>query len=582
MNYAQIHEEDNEDVTSKCNSSMIRFGFILGVTILLLAVLAIPSTYLIIYIRVRDSAKRTTCYKMCKASTEALDCWCMIDGKPSLHRESNFCTGRVRYHSELCLLMDTDGCPSSLLKPNVGHCPLDNSSSIVTVAGNSCIKDPILYQYLTGKYQISGLVNDNYLINSSRALLFGEQNDFVTMTRTFVESLKFVDSQIGNDTVQFQSEFEEESAVSQAYYFSFFWKNPPMFKGVLPDNDTRLTPSYLINTPERNAWRTSVVEQILSTGVPVVGRSPKFYFISGGAGSGKTTIVKLLTNQGILNQNQTVYINSDDIKVMDPIYINLTSIGEFRAAEVVHKDSSNLASIVLERAINSGYDIILDAVMGSLDKAQLTLNVLNAKNYEIYLIGVTVDCDIAIQRASSRAMKSIRYVKADTIIEGHQKFSKYFPIYAHIISTVLLFDNNGNSPILIAEKKPEDSLLRILVDPLYSSFSDKIYLNMNAEDLFELYTNYCVELDRIKQTLKASCAVTKAYTERYMRVYLMISTYNMKHEAKNVCLCASQKKLVGVSSVQEQQLQQQEHEDTLVNTILNAKLFKEILKSEYI
>jgi len=46
-----------------------------------------------------------------------------------------------------------------------------------------------------------------------------------------------------------------------------------------------------------------------------------------------------------------VVINPDDIKVMDPVYVAIRQAGDYRAADVVHNESENIAKEIYRASI---------------------------------------------------------------------------------------------------------------------------------------------------------------------------------------------------------------------------------------
>lgn len=106
--------------------------------------------------------------------------------------------------------------------------------------------------------------------------------------------------------------------------------------------------------------------------------------------------------------------------------------------------------------------------------------------YQIKMVGVTVDIDVAVQRGMVRKIVSGRGVPIPSQIRSHKLFSENFEKYCELVDEFTLYDNNrASEPYIIAERKIEGDFRK--KEPEYSSFLMKKEANVNATNYLELY-----------------------------------------------------------------------------------------------
>ena len=244
---------------------------------------------------------------------------------------------------------------------------------------------------------------------------------------------------------------------------------------MLSENDPLLKPTHTL--PNRDEIREKIVQQVMEGATPSSQSRPKAVIMGGGGGSGKTTVIKMLENEGFFEGRNYIRINSDDIKEMIPEYQKLKEIGDPRAASVVHQESSLITQECLNRAtskkcdvLHERHNIVYDGTLSNMSESLTFMEDLRQKGYEIILIGVTVKPEIALDRAQKRGERTGRYVPDDVILNAHKGFSKAFPILADVADKAYLYDNNQTQAMAIAQKENTHDTLRILDQRNYEDF----------------------------------------------------------------------------------------------------------------
>lgn len=258
----------------------------------------------------------------------------------------------------------------------------------------------------------------------------------------------------------------------------------------LRDDDPLIeVPTLLLTrTPDGNP-RELLHGKIISShfdGVKPANGTPVAYVMGGGGGSGKGAVLKRLVASGKVSEDNAVHLDPDEIKGMIPEYKAIVAAGDSRAAATAHAESSLLARRVLERALDGKYNIILDSTLGDVGKGLERLRRMKSAGYVVRLFGVTVDPEIAAERAHDRAKKSGRYVPVDQLLLAHKRFTPAFKQYADIADSAELIDNT-TEPTVIAEKS--SSGLNIINREEYDkAVARSENVNTEARTINEIYS----------------------------------------------------------------------------------------------
>lgn len=172
----------------------------------------------------------------------------------------------------------------------------------------------------------------------------------------------------------------------------------------------------------------------------------------GGPASGKTTLVKHI--QG--TTNDFVLVNPDDVKDHIPEYTKGIHLDEIDgvpvsardAAWLVHEESSDIATSVMEKGIDQRKNVIIDGTGKNAEGMMAKMRRLKAAGYHIRLVMPHVDMEAAVQRVEDRATGSGRYVPEEIVRDAHSKVPGNFFVIRKEADEWALFDNSGQKPKL--------------------------------------------------------------------------------------------------------------------------------------
>lgn len=178
---------------------------------------------------------------------------------------------------------------------------------------------------------------------------------------------------------------------------------------------------------------------------------PRALFMAGGPASGKTSALKASPE---LEPQGSVLINPDDIKGQLPEYDEMVKSGSKYAAMAVHEESSDLGKRLQKESMDLGLNVVVDGT-GDSKKGKFAgkMQDMDKAGYDVSALYVTVPTDVAVVRATKRAMKSGRWVPEPEIRSQHKNVSANFSDVAKLpfLKDLKLYDNSGEGdPVLAA------------------------------------------------------------------------------------------------------------------------------------
>jgi len=264
-------------------------------------------------------------------------------------------------------------------------------------------------------------------------------------------------------------------------------------------------------SPQRAALHDEIIDSHFvnedgSRKTPPTGQ-PEYVFMGGGPASGKSSMLaegagpewagngtnRSDSRGGKGTDSHSVAINADEIKGELPPYKQLVGgkdskggvgvdgrVGQMAAASTVHEESSLLSKAVNDRAIQSGFNVILDGTGDNSSKSMTSKidNVRNARdpegashNYKVTGVYATVPTAVAVDRARTRGLPvgekyakagenpkdpstwtgrgQGRYVNESITVGTHRGVSQVFPNVVGQFDSATLFDTSGTPPRLI-------------------------------------------------------------------------------------------------------------------------------------
>jgi len=158
-----------------------------------------------------------------------------------------------------------------------------------------------------------------------------------------------------------------------------------------------------INTPARIALRRSIIEELYGDGAKKKERQA--FIVMGLPASGKSSAVA----EPLAKEHGALIIDSDEAKA------KLPEFADGLLASAVHEESSDIAGLVMDRALAQGDNVVLPVVGKTLSSLEKKIADLKAKGYRVNLYYVDLPVEKAIERGKGRFQHTGRLVPLDYI-----------------------------------------------------------------------------------------------------------------------------------------------------------------------
>lgn len=226
-----------------------------------------------------------------------------------------------------------------------------------------------------------------------------------------------------------------------------------------------LKEKYISNLSSKD--RLSLIDEILLLYIKKKSVSPSkgkiSFFLGGGSNSGKSTFRDTMTE---LNKDLLV-IDSDELKKEIPEYRDLVFADSTIAASIVHKESSQMASLLLVKSIEKEISSLFDGTLKDAKKYVDFISLLRQAGFEVHLVIIDVPVQIALERNRIRYEEAKakgeypRLVPDEDVILSHSRIAKSFIDLKELVDSWMIIDTRGNTDDVIAraEKGKEKNIL---------------------------------------------------------------------------------------------------------------------------
>ena len=218
-----------------------------------------------------------------------------------------------------------------------------------------------------------------------------------------------------------------------------------------PEGETSLKDNldaHHVLSPEREALHKEIIDKHFEGKVPAKGQKT-FYMTGGGGAAGKSTFSKKEERAKYMNQDDnTVFVDSDEIKKMLPEW----DADNPDSAKYLHEESSMLSKRIMKIARENGYNYMLDGTGdNSVKSVEKKIKEAHDAGYKVVASYVSCDVETALKRNAERWVKTGRLVPYARLIGAHKSVSEILPKVADQFDSVKLYDSNKFPLTLIAE-----------------------------------------------------------------------------------------------------------------------------------
>ncbi|HGE7613616.1 TPA: zeta toxin family protein [Bacillus cereus] len=196
---------------------------------------------------------------------------------------------------------------------------------------------------------------------------------------------------------------------------------------------------------------------------------PEAIILGGGSGSGKTSVV-----EDIIGSDGYVIVDADKIKEELDEFKEEVKKKNPLAADIVHDESSDIATFLLDVTMDMPENLIYDGTMKNIEKYKRIIDTLKRYGYTINMVIVDADVEVAVERVKVRNTEG-RFVSEDTVRLTNKLISESFKVLKDLVDSYTIYENsvNGEYPREIAYKDPEEDDEVIIDMQAFINFLEK-------------------------------------------------------------------------------------------------------------
>jgi predicted ABC-type ATPase len=201
------------------------------------------------------------------------------------------------------------------------------------------------------------------------------------------------------------------------------------------------------------------------------GERPTVYLMGGGPASGKSVAIK---SGAVKLPERAVTEDGDDIKTQLPEMQSGVEHGVRHVSALVHEESSDVADSVTRRALEGGYDLVVDGTGNkTVDNVRRKIQKFRASGHRVVANYITVPTEMAIERADKRGERTGRFMPHEALRQIHASVSKLVPLAIEegLFDEFNLYDTSGGKAVRVASA--EGSRLTVHDKDLWDAFLAK-------------------------------------------------------------------------------------------------------------
>lgn len=212
-------------------------------------------------------------------------------------------------------------------------------------------------------------------------------------------------------------------------------------------------------TAQRQEVHQDIIRQSLASLQPAV-EQPLAIYLGGGSASGKTSISNMLVQSIQDSREHVLVIDSDKIKTMLPEYDRFLKVDPEKMAQMLHDESSDIATRLYEEGLKSRVNIILDGTMKNAEKYEGFIKMAREQQYTVSAVIADVPLEEAFKRAEIRYEIEKRRVPEEVIRLSHKHVPATFKRLENQLDSFYLYDTTQRHPLQFYVKENEKVLVK--------------------------------------------------------------------------------------------------------------------------
>ncbi|WP_059102853.1 zeta toxin family protein [Shouchella shacheensis] len=220
-------------------------------------------------------------------------------------------------------------------------------------------------------------------------------------------------------------------------------------------------------TPERQALHMDILKKISKKPfMPKHTVKPTAILLGGGSATGKTTLRESIIEKECAKKGiRPVTVDADEIKEYLPEYTLLKHTHPTYAAALVHKESRDIADMLLKRLLRERSHLVYEGTMAKARKYKKLIGKLHRADYEVHAYVVDVPVKVAKKRAIQRAKQTGRTIPPHVIENTHKLVPRTFQTIKDSVDSYHVYDNQDGLTLIATNG--------YVHAPLYNQFMKK-------------------------------------------------------------------------------------------------------------
>lgn len=184
-------------------------------------------------------------------------------------------------------------------------------------------------------------------------------------------------------------------------------------------------------------------------------RRPWIVFSAGSMGVGKGYVMSTLQERGLFPMDELLHVDPDMIKAELPEMAGYLQKDPINAATKVHRESTQMADVLLEHALGQRLPTLVDGSLKDVDyyKSLMTRIKREFPEYQLAILHVTASPEIIRSRAQSRAEKTGRAIPEELLEDSIAQVPKSVEALSKYVDVAYTIANEDDQPIELVRKR---------------------------------------------------------------------------------------------------------------------------------
>lgn len=200
---------------------------------------------------------------------------------------------------------------------------------------------------------------------------------------------------------------------------------------------------------------------------------PWMVFTAGPMGVGKGYVLQELHKANLFPIQEFIKIDPDLLKSELPELPGYIQINPVIAASQLHRESTQMADVLLEHALAHSHSILVDGSLRDVEYYTSFLKRIRREfpTYQIAILQIVASREVIFQRAKTRGEKTGRVVPIELLEESIRQVPASVAQLSSLTDVVYTIENNEGQPLKLVNSHSKDESSSSTTVPSWSDFA---------------------------------------------------------------------------------------------------------------